>query len=290
VSCVQYLEAFNAVANGGKLITPHVMKAITHVGEDDKTIIDGTYKNTDYKEVLTPELMKTLRGYLEKVVTDGTGTTANVEGYHIAGKTGTAQKPINGIYAPGKYIASFVGMVPVDKPQYTVMVSIDEPDSSKYFAAETAAPVAKQVFLELFNYLSLSPTGNAQGILKDVVVPEVRGIQKAEAIKILMDKNITYDIDSNGDYIVNMLPLPGTLLKEGGKVKLTTGTTASYNKIVIMPGFNGYSKDKVIEIANNLGLNVTFQGDGVVKSQDVKAGSEVHKGSTVNFVLQKSVD
>ena len=290
VSYVQYLEAFNAVANGGKMITPHVMKAITHVGEDDKTIIDETYKDKNGKQILTPELMKTLRGYLEKVVTEGTGTAASVEGYHIAGKTGTAQKPINGIYPPGKYISSFAGMVPVDKPQYTVMVSVDEPDSSKYFASETAAPVAKQVFLELFNYLALSPTGNSNAILKDVLVPEARGIKKSDAIKMLMDKNITYDIDSNGDYIVNMLPLPGSLIKEGGKVKLSTGTATDYKKIVIMPLFNGYSKDKVVEIINNLGLNANFQGDGVVKSQDVKGGIQVQKGSTVNFVLQKSVD
>ena len=57
-----------------------------------------------------------------------------------------------------------------------------------------------------------------------------------------------------------------------------------------MPLFNGYSKDKVVEIINNLGLNANFQGDGVVKSQDVKGGIQVQKGSTVNFVLQKSVD
>lgn len=290
VSCVQYLEAFNAVANGGKMITPHVMKAITHVGEDNKTIVDETYKNIEGKQILPPELMKTLRGYLEKVVTEGTGTTANVEGYHIAGKTGTAQKPINGMYPKGKYIASFAGMVPVDNPQYTVMVSVDEPDPSRYFAAETAAPASKQVFLELFNYLSLSPTGKAQSILKDIVLPEARGLKKAEAIKVLMDKNITYDIEGKGDYIVNILPLPGTLLKEGSKVKLTTGDTANYNNVVIMPGFNGYSKDKVIEIANNLGLKANFQGDGVVKSQDIKAGLEVHKGSSINFDLQKSVD
>jgi stage V sporulation protein D (sporulation-specific penicillin-binding protein) len=290
VSCVQYLEAFNAVANGGKMLTPHVMRAITHVGEDNKTVIDETYKNTEVKQILTPELMKTLRGYLEKVVTEGTGTTANIEGYHIAGKTGTAQKPINGTYPPGKYIASFVGMVPVDKPQYTVMVSVDEPDPSKYFAAETAAPVAKQVFLELFNYLSLSPTGQTQSILKDVVVPEARGIKKEDAIRILMDKSITYDVDGAGEYIVNMSPLPGTVLKEGSKIKFTTGATDSYEKIVIVPAFNGYSKDKVIEVANNLGINVSFQGSGEVKSQDIKAGLQIHKGSTINFVLQKSVD
>ena len=105
-----------------------------------------------------------------------------------------------------------------------------------------------------------------------------------------MDKNITYDIEGSGEYIVGMLPLPGNLLKEGSKVKLTTGTTATYNKIIIMPEFSGYNKDKVIEISKNLGINPSFKGEGVVKSQDVKAGLEVHKGNTVRFVLQKSVD
>ncbi|MBC8062270.1 MAG: stage V sporulation protein D [Clostridiaceae bacterium] len=289
-SCIQYIEAFNAVANGGKMITPHVMKAITHVDEENKTIVDETYKNVETKQILSPEVMKNLRGYLEKVVTEGTGTTANIEGYRIAGKTGTAQKPINGIYPAGKYVASFVGMVPVEEPQFTVLVSVDEPDPSKHFASETAAPVSKQVFLQLFNYLSLSPAGKVQGVLKDVVIPEVRGVTKADASNILMNKNITYDIEGTGNYIVNMQPLPGTLVKEGGKVKLTTGTTGNYEKIVIMPGFSGYSKDKILEITKNIGLTANFQGEGVVKSQDVKAGTQVRKGSNVKFVLQKSLD
>jgi len=293
VSCVQYLEALNAVANGGKMITPHVMKQITHLDENNKTIIDETYKDLNGKQILTPELMKTLRGYLEKVVTEGTGFAANVEGYHIAGKTGTAQKPINGIYPEGsaaKYIASFVGMVPTDKPQYTVMVSVDEPDFSNHFASGTAAPLSKQVFLELFNYLSLSPTGKVAGILKDIVVPEVRGMSKDDASKILIAKNINYNIEGSGNYIVNMNPLPGVLIKEGGNVKLTMGTSSNYDKIVSVPNFSGYSKEKVMEIAKDLGLTVKFTGDGVVNTQDIKAGNQVKKGQIVNFVLQKSLD
>jgi len=122
------------------------------------------------------------------------------------------------------------------------------------------------------------------------VVPEVRGMNKVAAIDILMKKNISYDSDNNGVNIINMMPLPGTVVKEGAKVKLTTGITTNFEKIVIMPDFKGYSKDKVTEITKNLGITTLFKGDGVVSDQDVKAGTQVHKGSTVNFQLQKSVD
>ncbi len=157
VSCVQYIAAINAVANGGKWIRPHVMSEIAHVDSSNKKTVDETYNNFGTKQILDPDLMKTLRGYLEQVVIRGTAQSAFVDGLHIAGKTGTAQVAANGGYAKGKYVASFAGMAPADKPKYTVIVSVEEPDESKYYAGETAAPVAKQIFTDLFNYEDITP-------------------------------------------------------------------------------------------------------------------------------------
>ncbi|MCI1943707.1 MAG: stage V sporulation protein D [Clostridium luticellarii] len=157
VTAVQYLRAFNAVANGGNLITPHVMKEIKHYDENSgKEIVDKTYDvKANTKKILDSSKAAQLRGYLETVVSKGGGKNAFIDGYHIAGKTGTAQKAGVGGYQPGKYVSSFVGMAPANDPQITVLVSIDEPDPSNYYAAQTAAPTAKQVFTDLFNYLAI---------------------------------------------------------------------------------------------------------------------------------------
>ncbi len=290
VSCIQYIAAFNAVANGGTWIRPHVMKDFQHVDENNKTIVDQTYTNLGTKKILDTDIAKTLRGYLEKVVTEGTATNTYIEGYHIAGKTGTAQKAINGGYPEGKYVCSFAGMAPADKPQYTVIVSVDEPDPATHFAAQTAVPVAKLIFQELFSNLTLSTNSNIPPIYKNIILPEVRGLNKADAIKSLKDKHITVDIDNNGDYIANMDPLPGTTIKEGSKITLTTAASAVNSKVVVMPELKGYTRDKAQETLDGLGLNGYFQGDGTVSGQNRAAGEQINKGSTITFYLKTSAD
>jgi stage V sporulation protein D (sporulation-specific penicillin-binding protein) len=162
VSAVQYLAAFNSVANGGTWIRPHVMKDIVHT-DNNKQVVDKTYDNLGEKTILDKNTTTTLRGYLRRVVGDptGVGAKADVPGLDIAGKTGTAQKsdPKTGGYAPGKYMSSFAGMAPYTDPKITMLVSIDEPDPSNYYAGSTAAPVAHDLFTEIFTYLN--STGNA---------------------------------------------------------------------------------------------------------------------------------
>ncbi|WP_010235880.1 penicillin-binding transpeptidase domain-containing protein [Clostridium arbusti] len=157
VTAMQYLAAFNSVANGGTWIRPHIMKEIVHTDSTtNKQVVDTTYNNLGEKKILDPNTAGTLRTYLRKVVTDGVGSAAEVPGLDIAGKTGTAQKSSpNGGYAPGKYMSSFAGMAPASDPKITMLISIDEPDSNNYYAGATAAPVAKNLFNEIFNYMAI---------------------------------------------------------------------------------------------------------------------------------------
>lgn len=158
VTQIQYIAAFNAVANGGKWIRPHVMKEISHL-EESKKVVDKQFNNIDEKTIMSKEDAAQLRTYLERVVKEGTAVSTYMEGYHIAGKTGTANKvnTIKGGYDSGKYVSSFVGMVPADNPKVTLMVTVEEPDSSKYYAAQTAVPAAHKLFSELFAILNIPP-------------------------------------------------------------------------------------------------------------------------------------
>jgi len=156
VTAVQYLAAFNAIANGGTWIRPHIMKEIGHIDENNKTTIDKQFSDFGKKQIVDAATATTLRGYLEQVVSKGVGNNAFIEGYHIAGKTGTAQKanPKGGGYETDKYFSSFAGMAPANDPKVTLLVSIDEPDPTiNYYAGQVSAPVAKGLFNDIFSYM-----------------------------------------------------------------------------------------------------------------------------------------
>lgn len=158
VSQVQYIAAFNAIANGGTWIRPHVMSEISHTVNGEK-VVDKQYDNLGKKTITNSEEAAQLRTYLENVVKEGTAVDTYMEGYHIAGKTGTANKvnSVTGGYESGKYIASFAGMAPASNPKVTLVVTIEEPNSGKYYAAQTAVPAARKLFSGLFTILNISP-------------------------------------------------------------------------------------------------------------------------------------
>jgi stage V sporulation protein D (sporulation-specific penicillin-binding protein) len=296
VSMVQYLSAFDAVANNGIWVRPHVMDKIVHYDSDNNEIVDKKYDDYGEKRIVDEDVAKKLRGYLEQVISDGGGKKAFIDGYHIAGKTGTAQKPNpnGGGYESGKYIASFAGMAPANNPQITVLISIDEPDPSNYYAGQIATPVAKQMFSDIFNYLNIKvdvPNNDVlNSMLNDVVVPNVRGMKSQDAYKLLKDNNLTFDQVPSGETITDISPLPGATVKEGAKVILYTGTTPNYNSSVEVPDLVGLTKDKAQQLLESLGLNANYTGTGIVDDQDVVQGTKVQKGTTINLALEITGD
>lgn len=285
VNSVQYMAAFNAVANGGTLIQPHVMKEVTHEDGNDVKIVDETFKPKT-STVASPEKTAELRTYLEGVITGGSGTATFIEGYHIGGKTGTAQKVIDGKYGEGKYISSFVGMAPVNDPKVTVMITVDEPSNGDYYAAQVAVPYAKPLFTDIFNYLNTKFSDKNGGqILKDVIIPEVRKMKAADAKKILKDNKLNFNIEGDGETILNMTPYPGSSVKEGSKITLYTGSDATYNNNVVMPDVRGYSKEDANSLLKNLGITAVFEGSGTVLEQDISSEEVITKGTTVKLTL-----
>ncbi|MDO5516933.1 MAG: penicillin-binding transpeptidase domain-containing protein, partial [Clostridium sp.] len=281
VNSVQYMTAFNAVANGGTWIQPHIMKEITHDDDSGVKAIDETFDPTK-KTVASEEKTAELRTYLERVVSAGSGAATFIDGYHIGGKTGTAQKMENGRYIEGKYISSFVGMAPVDDPQVTIMITVDEPSSGAYYAGQVAAPYAKSLFIDIFNYLNNKfSNDDSNKITKEHIIPEVRGMKKDDAIKALSDINLQYEIESDGDKIASVKPYPGTAVKEGAKITLSASGSSDDSKNVVMPDVRGYSKDEAQNILTGLGLTVQVEGEGIVSKQSISQGEVITKGTSV---------
>ncbi len=152
VTPLQMLAAYSSVANGGFLVKPHVIKArMRRNGTVEAAPIVRT-------NVCSPGTAALIRGYLERVVTKGTGKAAAIPGYRVAGKTGTAQKAGPHGYRSGSYISSFIGIMPADKPRLVIITIIDEPHAGSIFGGAIAAPVVQAVGQRALQYLNILPT------------------------------------------------------------------------------------------------------------------------------------
>ena len=291
VTPIQYLTAFAAIANNGKLIQPHIVKSITYTDDDGNTEVIKDIQPTVVRQAVSVETSKKLRSYLESVVTVGGAKKAYIAGYHIAGKTGTAQKVINGKYAPGKYISSFAAMVPANDPKFVVLISIDEPDPSNYYSGSTAAPLAKGLFEDLFRYLNIQPdeTGT-QTEVKNAIIPEVRGLNQSDAEAALRKNNLDFEIQGSGSIIYDVSPKPGVAVAENTKIVLYMGNEKNPSEKISMPDFKGMTKKEILETSKSLGINVTFIGDGIGASQDIAKGTSVEKNTTVKIMLEQPED
>lgn len=156
VTPLQMVRAFGAIANGGILMKPHIVKAYNN---PDGTVASET--QTESQGQAIPEnVASTIVEILEKEVSEGGGNKAMVEGYHFGGKTGTAQK-LNteyGGYLDGRYIASFIGFGPVEDPKFVVLVAIDDPSNGSIYGGQIAAPVFKDIMSQLVRYYQISPS------------------------------------------------------------------------------------------------------------------------------------
>jgi cell division protein FtsI (penicillin-binding protein 3) len=154
VSAIQLVTAVNAIANGGLLMKPYIVQAVT----DPNGRLVRRYPPRKVRRVVSPATARTLTRILETVTQEGgTGTEAAMDDCRVAGKTGTAQKAdAEGRYAPGRYIASFVGFFPAEQPVATVLVVVNEP-KKEHYGGLVAAPAFHKIAVELMNYMSTEP-------------------------------------------------------------------------------------------------------------------------------------
>jgi cell division protein FtsI/penicillin-binding protein 2 len=163
VTRLQMMMAMCAIANRGWLMQPMLVDRL----EDRDHNIIARYSPQPVRQVISETTAKLMTKALKTVVTsEGTAPKAALEHYTVAGKTGTAQKAEHGVYAPGKYFASFVGFFPADNPQLCISVMLDEPDLHKgYYGGQIAAPIFKQIAERAANYLNIRPEDGQDGAL-----------------------------------------------------------------------------------------------------------------------------
>jgi len=285
VTPIQLITAISAVANGGNLMEPRIVKELVDV---DGNIIHK-FEPEIKRRVISEETSKTLNSILESVVSVGTGKQAYVPGYRVAGKTGTAQKVINGRYADGKYIASFAALAPANDPKIAILIIIDEPSNGAYYGGMIAAPVAGEVIRETLGYLDIEPQFTEKELNeyndKSITVPDVRNKSIKEAAKILSSLNLQYNTEEyyfeNEPPVIDQFPLPGTKVNKGSIIDLYLQSKRKESSKIVVPELTGKNSEEVKLLLNETGLGFKFSGSGIVIGQKPKAGSEVDFNSII---------
>ena len=249
VTPLQLVTAMSAIANGGMLMRPHIVREIKN---PDGSVYEER-KPQEVRETLQKTVNRTLIGLLEQVVATGGGSKAAVRGYRIAGKTGTAQKirlDTSG-YMEGRYIASFCGFAPVEDPIFTVLVMIDDPRGGNFYGGQIAAPVASRIFAQLLRYAHVEPSSNP--FTKEDEPSESSPAEEKRAEEKRMEAIAT--------------PPEGKAL---------------------VPDFTGLSMREAARLAEQRGLFFESEGTGAAVSQSLGVNDIVEQGTHVKVYFAPS--
>lgn len=225
VTPIQLITAISAIANDGELMQPRLVKGYT----DNKGNVIEEIAPKSVRKVVSEETSKKMLEIAQSVVSDGGGKTAYLPGYRLGGKTGTAQKVVDGVYAQGKYICSFVGIAPTDDPQIVVLATVDEPTEGSLFGSTTAGPIIKEIMSEALPYLGVEPKyteeEKAENEKVKVVVPDVRNLAIEDAAKVLEESKLKVNLDPDvdvpeGSKVTDMFPKPGVKVSEGSSISI----------------------------------------------------------------------
>lgn len=246
VTPLQMVTAVSAVANGGTLFEPHVVRAIIRDGR--RRVIEPK----PLREAINADTAATLTTIMEGVVARGTATAAQLDGYRVAGKTGTTNKVgEDGRYSPTDYNASFVGFVPARRPVFAIIVVIDTPRAGHHYGGDVSAPIFKRIAQAALRQYGVPPTVNPAApviVAADsaapavqpiaarqrrpvvelaggrVLMPDVRGLGARDALRALGAIGVSVHLDGSG-FVVTQTPGPGAAVDPGSWSTLQLGRT-----------------------------------------------------------------
>jgi cell division protein FtsI/penicillin-binding protein 2 len=249
VTPLQMATAVSSVANGGTLVRPRIVRALR--GPEGRTEVTPV----ELRRTVSPGTAAILVDIMEQVVARGTGRAAQIPGYAIAGKTGTAAKLVNGRYSKTEYHASFVGFVPSRQPALTILVVIDSPHAGAYFGGDVAAPIFRKI---------------AEPALRRLGVPHSQ--DGAAPVTIRASASDGHDPDL----------LPAATTGDLPHLDVVTGPPT-------VPDVRGLPAREAIRRLARLGLVARVTGDGTVIDQDPPAGTPFEPGRACRLWLDRVI-
>lgn len=280
VTAIQQITAISAVANGGTLVTPHLVKEIKD--SDGNTV--ASFGTTVKRRVISEETSKTVCSVLaEGVATDGGAKNAYVAGYSVAAKTGTSEKGTTS----GKVICSTVGFAPSYDPQIIILLIVDEPTVGSLFGSTVAAPYIAKMLSEILPYMGIEPVYTESELAKlQIKVKNYRGLSLDEAMSKISEAGLKYEIVGKGTSVVSQVPISGsTMSGENGRILLYTEATDEVTRARV-PNVIGKTAAEANKLLTDAGFNICLSGStngsgAVAVSQSVSAGTEAEKGTVI---------
>jgi stage V sporulation protein D (sporulation-specific penicillin-binding protein) len=290
---LQLVRGIAAVVNGGVLMEPYIVEEV--LDSAGNTVLKQ--EPTVLRQVIRAETSKTMCELLRSVVTEGTAKNANIYGFSVGGKTGTSEKidifDENGQRVQDK-IVSFVGIAPMDDPQYIVLVALDTPSRSTglYISGGVmAAPTVGAVMADILPYLGVKndyadsdPAGAA------VVVKDMTGLTRKEAEAVLKSQGLTALSLGDAPGVTGQIPAAGQVVPGNSQLILYYGE-APETKIVTVPDFTGMTRQQANDIAGSLGLYILVKGNTqiaphvTVVEQSIQKNTQVPGGTTVELLF-----
>ncbi|MBW5469867.1 PASTA domain-containing protein [Brevibacillus formosus] len=306
VTAIQQVAAVGAIANGGELLKPHIVKEMRdpHTG----AVVNRTQREV-VERVVSEATAKQTRDILGKVVSEkpGTGQQYQIEGYQVAGKTGTAQKydPNTGKIMDGRYVGSFIGFAPKDNPKLLVYVVIDDPQTDAWYAMwgqMMLAPMFTSIMERSLQYLQQQPdlsVGKNKQSGKETskkatqaalasapatpkTLPKFEGMSTTAAQMRAKQDNLTVTVAGTGTKIVKQYPEAYDQVLPGEQIILVTDRV----KGTKMPDFKGKSLRDVMEFSSLINLEMKSTGTGFVTQQSIPPGTVLQGTELLQVTLQ----
>jgi cell division protein FtsI (penicillin-binding protein 3) len=259
VTPLQMAMAYGALANGGKLYKPRIVKEVRDAqGKIEKV------PSRVVRRVVSPTVTKEISEVLVGVIEDGTGRRAGLSTFAVAGKSGTTRAWSNGSYEEGAYFSSFVGFFPAEDPQVVILVKLDRPEGA-YYGGATAAPVIRATMTDIL----ASPRQLLDWTsLGDLQIPPENPLPKSA---MMLASNLSVGVTTSD-------------ITSESHVEVSSDTTT----VVVMPDVRGLTSRSAVSMIHELGLRVQWSGTGKILETNPRAGLVVSKGDTVSLVSRRS--
>ena len=291
ITPLQLVRAIASVVNGGYLLEPYLVSEI--VDAEGNTVLKQ--EPTVTRQTISKETSDTMRTLIKSVVTDGTAKNASVAGFSIGGKTGTSEKidvfDENGQRVQDK-IVSFVGIAPMEDPEYIVLVALDTPsrETGIYISGGVmAAPTVGAVMADILPYLGVAQSWQESDPAgQKVLMEDFHGLTAADAERKLKEKGLTAQYSGTGEVITGQIPAAGQILPGGSQVLLYLGEEPESQSVAV-PDFSGMNRSQAAQAAGKLGLYILVTGNSgllpsvTVVSQDIPPKTQVAAGTTITL-------
>ena len=288
---LQLMRGIAAVVNGGYLMEPYLVSQVMDV--DGNIVLQQ--EPTVLRQVIKEETSQTMRALMQSVVEEGTAKNAQVAGFSIGGKTGTSEKidvfDANGQRVQDK-IVSFVGVAPMDDPEYIVLVALDTPSRSTgiYISGGVmAAPTVGAVMADILPYLEVKRNYTEEDAAgRQITVEDYTGLTLKEAEKQLKALGLTAQTVGTGETVTAQIPTAGYVVPGNSQVLLYLGEIPE-ERMVTVPDFTGMTRQQASDAAGLLGLYVLIAGNtdlqAVVTAQSQPKDAQVPVGTTITLQL-----